>query len=223
MSLRESGVHLGVLIGKEVTLEDVWSGPLTKAEAKLKVCRGLVRSLPLPTRLLFVNVFVVSLFSYLALFFILPTELWKKIKSCISKAIIPFNGGAFSYNSLVCAKKIFSLKTPLKDVWAFNISLLAVRSPLFSDLKQNYFLLPTIKIKYNMHVCDHRDAAAVDFWRSRHLPDGSLVPPPSPTSPEVYKIVVEDVYLEDAVLESSAKVSRFRTSNEYKLCPDLRW
>lgn len=176
--LKESGTHLGILIGRDVTLENIWASPMAKAEAKLKNCRSLIHSFPLPTRLLFINVFIVSLFSYHALFFIFPTELWKKIKNLISRSVIPFNGGAFSYSSLVCAKKIFFLKTTLKDIWAFNISLLAVRSPLFSQTSNNYHQLPTINTRFNMHISDHRDAAAVDFWRSRHLPDGTLVPPP---------------------------------------------
>jgi len=207
--LAERGTHLGIPIGREVSLEDVWEGPLTKALQKIKNNFSLIRALPFSSRILFINVFIVSLFSYHGLFFILPTELWKKIKNAISKVVIPFNGGAFTYDSLVCAKKIFSLKLPLKDVWAFNISLLAVRSPLFKNPTQNYFSLPTIRTNYNMHIVDHRDAAAVDFWRSRHLPDGRLVPLSAPSSTEVYKILVDDVYLDDSADQVSKKISNY--------------
>jgi hypothetical protein len=155
LPLKDSGTHLGILIGRDVSLEDIWGSPMSKALAKLKTNKNLIHALPLSSRFLFVNVFIVSLFSYHALFFILPTDLWKKIKSAISRTIIPFNGGAFTYSSLVCAKKIFSVKPSLKDVWAFNISLLAVRSKFFSPTI-NYHQLPTIKVKHNMHITDHR-------------------------------------------------------------------
>src|SRR4051812_27939930 len=107
----------------------------------------------------------------IALFFILPPDLWKIFVRAVCK-IFPFNGGGFSYSSLVCARKIFSVKTALKDVWAFNVSLLAVRSPLFSDLAANYHELPHVNVLGSLFIRDHRDAAAVDFWRS----DGTLVP-----------------------------------------------
>jgi hypothetical protein len=176
LPLKDSGTHLGILIGRDVTLEGVWSSPMSKALARLKANKNLIHSLSLSTRFLFINVFIVSLFSYHALFFIFPTDLWKKIKEAIAKTVVPFNGGAFTYSSLVCAKKLFSVKSPLKDVWAFNVSLLAVRSKFFSPT-YNYHQLPYVKTKNNMHISDHRDAAAVGFWRSRHLPDGTLVPP----------------------------------------------
>ena len=76
------------------------------------------------------NVFIVSLFSYIGLFFVLPHELWLVVKGLIS-SFFPFRGRAYSYESLVCSQQIFSVKPALKDVWAFNVSLLAVRSPLF--------------------------------------------------------------------------------------------
>ena len=152
---------------------------MTKALQKIKNNFSLIRALPFSSRILFINVFIVSLFSSL------PTELWKKIKNAISKVVIPVNGGAF------------------------NISLLAVRSPLFRNPTHNYFSLPSIGIKFNMHIKDHRDAAAVDFWRSRHLPDGRLVPLPAPSSTEVYKILVDDVYLDDTADQVSKKISNF--------------
>jgi hypothetical protein len=193
---------------------------MTKALAKLKTNKGLLHSLSLSARCLFINVFVVSLFSYHSLFFIFPTDLWKKIKHAISKSIIPFNGGAYTYTSLVCAKKLFSIKPALKDIWAFNLSLLAVRSRFFSPT-HNYHRLPHIKIKNNMHISDHRDAAAVDFWRSRNLPDGTLVPLAVPTSTEVYKVLIDDVYLEEAAFEVSGKVSRFLSLHSPSLPPTI--
>ena len=90
------------------------------------------------------------------------------IEGAISKAIISFNGGAYTYTSLVCAKKLLSIKPAFEDVWAFNVSLLAVRSRFFHTA-HNYHDFPNIKIKNNMLITDHRDAACIDFWRGNHL------------------------------------------------------
>ena len=159
-------------------------------------------------RILFVNVFIVSLFSYIALFFVLPTAIWTRIRGAIL-TLFPFNGTAYPYEALVCGKQIFAVKPALKDVWAFNVSLLAVRSKYFSNTSAKYQDLPCIDLKNSMLIKHHRDAAAVDFWRSRHLPDGTLVPPSPPTSSEAYKILVEDVYLDGAVTHCNGKLGRF--------------
>ena len=130
--LKEKGTHLGIVIGREVTLKDIWEGAMDKAISRINSARSFVKTLPLAKRILYVNVFIVSIFSYIGLFFVLPTPLWRVIKNAISKLIIPFNGSAFTYESLVCSNIFYKIKPPLKDVWAFNISLLASRSPFIS-------------------------------------------------------------------------------------------
>ena len=205
-------MHLGILIGRDVTLEMLWSGPVKKAFAKIDKCLPLVRSLSLPMRILFVNVFIVSIFSYIALFFVLPEEIWVRVR-CKILRLFPFNGTAYPYEALVCGKHIFAVKPALKDLWAFNVSLLAVRSPIFSNVSANYFSLPTIDFRANMLISEHRDAAAVDFWRSRHTEDGTLVPLARPTSSEAYKVLVIDVYLAKATAHCNRKLGKFLTDN----------
>ena len=142
------------------------------------------------------------------MFFVLPIGLWKIVKSAISKLIIPFNSGGFTYESLVCASHMFNMKPSLKDVWCFVISLLAVRSPLISPTN-NYFNLPSINLTFTKLISRHRNAAAVDFWRSSHSEDGTLLPPKSLSSSSVYNILVGDVYLDDSVIHGNEKISRY--------------
>lgn len=56
-----------------------------------------------------------SIFAYVGMFYTLPTALRKSIKGAISKLVIPFDGGAYTYTSLVCGV-LFNIKTALKDV-----------------------------------------------------------------------------------------------------------
>ena len=219
LQVKPSGTHLGILVGRSVTLGMLWEGPIQKAHSRINTHRTLVRSLSLPMRILFTNVFIVSLFSYIALFFVLPEELWRVVRSAIL-SLFPFNGTAYPYEALVCGKQIFSIKPALKDVWAFNISLLAVRTKLFKCTTVNYFDLPHVDFRSNMRISLHRDSAAVDLFRSRHLPDGTIVPLSPPTSAEAYKVIVEDVYLEDAVKHCNKKLSNFLSVN-FAAAPSL--
>jgi ribonuclease HI len=97
-------------------------------------------------------------------------------------------------------------------VWAFNVSLLAVRSPHISS-SANYFLLPHIDLRFTKIITKHRDAAAVDFWRSRHLPDGTLIPLPKATSSIIYKVIIKDVYYDEAVSHSGQKLISYLPSS----------
>ena len=212
LPLKEKGMHLGVVIGREVTLQEIWEVPFSRALARINKVRSYVRSLPLHKRILYVNVFIVSIFSYIGLFFILPTGIWKKIKYEISRLIIPFNGGGFTYFSLICSNMVYNFKPALKDVWAFNISLLASRSPYISS-NLNYFDLPRIDVRYTKIIKHHRDAAAVDFWRSRHTKEGTLLPPPNVSSSCIYKILIRDVYLDSMLDHDSDKTFRLVRSS----------
>ena len=192
LPLKDKGTHLGVVIGRLATLDDIWATPMSRALDRIKKVTPFMKTLSLSNRIIYVNVFIVSIFSYIGLYFVLPTLLWKTIKNAISKLIIPFNGGAFTYNSLICSNAVFGLKPTLKDVWAFTSSLLAARSPLIST-NTNYNLLPSINLTFTKLITRHRDAAAVDFWRGRHMPDGTLLPLSSPSSSCIYKAILFDL------------------------------
>src|SRR5262249_54830581 len=154
---------------------------------------NVVRPLSLSNRILYVNTFIVSIFSYHMLFFILPSEYLKVLTAAIRRLVIPFNGTAFTHETLVCASSLWHVRPALKDLWAFNVSLLAARSPLIHSTV-NFDSLPLVKINHSKFIADHRDAAAVDFWNGRHLPDGTLTPLPKVSSPAIYKSVVFDFY-----------------------------
>ena len=220
LSLRDKGTHLGIVLGREVTLKDIWEVPLTRALARINRTKSFVKSLPLAKRILYVNVFIVSIFSYVGLFFILPTGIWKTIRNAIARMIIPFNGGAFTYESLVCSNSLYNISPPLKDVWAFNISLLASRSP-FISYTHNYFDLPRINVRTSKLIRAHRDAAAIDFWRGRHLSDGSLLPLSKTTSPQIYKCIIQDVYLDQVVMHDSIKICKLLSSPLSRSPPPL--
>ena len=125
----------------------------------------------------------------------------------------PLQRHGVPYKSLVCAKEVFGIRPALKDVWAFIVSLLAVRSEVFSNTSANYYSLVRPKLGHNMFISQHRDAAAFDFWGFRMLPDGTLVPPSPCTSSEVYKIIIAGVYREEAFSHSGDRLYNFVEEN----------
>ena len=212
LPLRDTATHLGIKIGRDVTLGEIFESPYNKAVARITACRPVVKSLPISGRILFVNTFVISLFSYHSLFFIIPKEYYVSIKSLVSKLVTPFNGGAYTYDSLLCLNSMFSIRPALKDLWAFNVSLLAARSPFISTTVK-YDTLPGISLVWSKFISEHRDASAIDFWGGRHLDDNTLTPLPNCDSTSIYQALVEDNYLPKAVDLCGAKIAKFVSLN----------
>lgn len=212
LPLRSSATHLGIKIGRDITLGDIFESPYNKAVARIAACRPVVKGLPISGRILFVNTFIISLFSYHSLFFVIPKEYYVSIKSLVSKLVTPFNGGAYTYDSLLCLNFMFSIRPALKDLWAFNVSLLAARSPFISTT-DNYNTLPSISLVWSKFIRDHRDASAIDFWGGRHLDDNTLTPLPKCTSTSIYQALVEDNYLPKVVDFCGEKIAKFVSRN----------
>ena len=84
LTIQASGTHLGILIGRDITLDNIWSGPVSKAQNRIRSCTSLVKNMSLRLRIIFANTFITPIFSYIGLFFILPTEIWNVVKLLIS-------------------------------------------------------------------------------------------------------------------------------------------
>ena len=92
LPLRDSTTHLGIAIGRDVTLGDIFASPYKKAVDRINSCRSVVRGLSVSNRILFINIFAISLFSYHAFFFVIPKEHYDSIRGYICKIVTPFNG-----------------------------------------------------------------------------------------------------------------------------------
>ena len=111
----------------------------------------MVRPLSLTSRIIYVNTFIVSIFAYHMLFFLLPIEYYNQLVTAIRRLVIPFNGSGLTYGSLVCANSLWHTRPALKDPWAFNLSLLAARSPLINSTA-NFNTLPLIHVNRSMLI-----------------------------------------------------------------------
>ena len=90
-------VYLGVLFGRSVDALAVFAPALKKFNDRLDSYCTTLRNRSINHRILIVNVFLSSIFSYLIQFFILPyNEVINKVREAIRRAVIPFGGGAFA-------------------------------------------------------------------------------------------------------------------------------
>ena len=110
------------------TLELNFRPALIKAKERLHSYRVVFRNVPLSTRILVVNVFVTSLFSYLIGFMLIPFPIYWEYRSLVSRAIVPFHGSAFKYEHLAMPPLLMGVKLCLADLWVQNAFRLLSRS-----------------------------------------------------------------------------------------------
>ena len=127
-----SATYLGVIMGQEITTVDVFRKAMTKFLYRAQQMHMLIRSATLHQRITLYNTYLLPILCYLAQLFIVPyTQTVVPLREHCRKAIIPFNGTAFSYAHLVSpTRSMIGPFTPLRDLWATNMAFLAVRYDL---------------------------------------------------------------------------------------------
>jgi ribonuclease HI len=130
IALADNGIYLGIKFGN-VTTEMIYEKALKKFRKRFGDCRPILRTLPIHKRTLLANVFLLTLFSYVGQFYVVPVKVYSEVTELLRKAVIPFNGGAFAYAHLVNVKTdSIRVANPLKDLWALNMTWLACKNQL---------------------------------------------------------------------------------------------
>ena len=126
LSFVSRATYLGVLMGVDVTTEDIYAKPLKKFEVRLKTHRPALTHLPTQGRVHLFNIYLFPLFSYLYHFYVLPDKgMGMKIRAHARQHIISFNGRSSKYMHLISPKYNLGLSQPLRDPWAANLAALA--------------------------------------------------------------------------------------------------
>ena len=110
--------YLGVSIGRDVELTDVWRPVVHKAINRLARYGKTLRTLSLGKRIEVYNIFVYPLFSYLAPFYNLPDASYYEVTKAVRSAILPFGRTGAKYVHFIAPLSAMSPATPLKDLWA---------------------------------------------------------------------------------------------------------
>ena len=141
---------------------------------KRKACAyaRIISHTPPAHRTLFFNVFLISLFSYLIHFYIIPNDITKKINAICARHLVPFHG--FAYQHLVTLQAV-RYRTPLHDIWALNTARLAAQHKLSSYNGATPPLVINDKryLRENWHsllITDQIDGAASDYLNYYHPP-----------------------------------------------------
>ena len=131
LELAAEGTYLGIRFGARTNTDDMFEGVFNKFTArKDKYIKTLARC-SVANRTLIWNVWITSLFGYVGQFAIIPFPMLKKIRLITLKLVVPFGGTAWGYAHTITPKgKGFSLARPLRDLWAWNYTLLAAPFPL---------------------------------------------------------------------------------------------
>ena len=117
--------YLGVLFGAKTSTKDVFADANDKFHKRLDTLAPVMRSSSLHDRILIVNVFLLPLFYYLGQFYVIPWPMVVAAKRACHRATVAFNGGGFGYAHLITPdKKHFGPHTPMKDLWAVNMTML---------------------------------------------------------------------------------------------------
>ena len=142
--LRESGfgqihfateaTYLGVLMGQDIGTPDIFQKAKEKFLRRLQLFRPVIYACSLHKRILIVNVFLLPIMFYLAQFFLIPYhEVIIPLKLAVHRAVVPFNGGGLGYVHIIAPRKSVGPHTPLRDLWASNMALLAIQFPNLND------------------------------------------------------------------------------------------
>ena len=163
----DSLTYLGIVFGHEVTVVDVFAKPLAKLADRVSLYGHVIRRFSLHLRVVAINVFLVSLFSY-HIGFYYPLAVIDNIYLILRPLAVPFKGTAFKLGHLFLGPSMgaYGLDSPLKDIWAWSIAMLANKFDLKSlhgspmeevdvlgDLVPNQ--LTSMRIEDHIRACAH--------------------------------------------------------------------
>jgi ribonuclease HI len=165
----DAETYLGVLMGSAVSTEMIFSPAMGKFEERLRVYKPILRHCPPHQRIVAINTFLISLFSYLIEFFILPYNICTRIQALVTPLIIPLR--SITYPHLVAPHSSGGPRQPLRDLWAAGAARLASQYDLskFDGSHPDAVSAPEGK-RYvlnksfqSMLIEDHIMAAAFDY------------------------------------------------------------
>ena len=180
IALTSQAVYLGVLVGYDIDSCMIYDKAFTKFRNRVQAYARALSHLSIQKRIIIFNIYLLTLFSYLIHFYMIPEDLGKKIRDICRRHIINFNGGGFKYIHLITPSSEMGFKTPLRDPWAVAVSTLASKFDLnratgvnFAVVREKPYLNDSDQrtpFKHDPHnhwdsliIDDHRASAALDI------------------------------------------------------------
>jgi ribonuclease HI len=128
----ESGYYLGVLFGRTVTLDQIYSRAVTKFVNRVNTYFAAdIKEYAMITRITIANVFLLPIFSYLNQFFQMPVGARKIVYHQLRRLLIPYS--AFSIQLLMYPPQVGMIKRPLDHFEIRNDVMLARKRTVDMD------------------------------------------------------------------------------------------
>ena len=166
LSVVKEGLYLGILMGREVKLSDVFAKATAKFEARAAAYYPAVRRMHFVERVTTFNVFLHSLFSYLINFYSYPyvagTGAQLSVVEGTAHRLIVNFPNAYPYDQLIQPRSRFGTGTPVKDLWSVSIANLAAQADL-NQWDGATQVEPSNKFRNAMRMASHVQAAGADF------------------------------------------------------------
>ena len=129
LNIKGKDVYLGIPIGKDVTLEDIWDKPVLKIDNQFQRWWNVKASQLNMVRIF--NIFLLPIISYVAQFFIIPDKIIWRIM--FKATIFVFRTMAVP-NGIFCSLDKIGLKEVLKHPEDFSLACLLRNSLGYDDL-----------------------------------------------------------------------------------------
>lgn len=134
ISFVSSATYLGILMGRSITTIDIYREAYKKLTHRVYCYGPILKISSLHRTIIIFNIFILPIMYYIAQFYIIPySEYILPIINLIRHFAIPFNGAAYSYTHIITLYPGFGPHSPLRDLWAFNMTLLGWDHPCLKD------------------------------------------------------------------------------------------
>jgi hypothetical protein len=120
----DSHKYLGILFGRNIQVQNIFEAPAEKARMRARLFGPTLSRMDTQKRIIVFNVFITPIFSYVQMFYMMPSCVLRDYRSTMRRAISPFNGTAWPYSQLCAPSSCVGFKQPLRDPWVHNMVML---------------------------------------------------------------------------------------------------
>ena len=153
-------IYLGVPIGATytwcVTPEMIYDKAMDKIRKKFILLKPALNQMSVQRRIITINVFILSLLSYVNQLVRMPDTVYSELRRLIHKHTTPWNGTSWGYNLLVVPCASGGFPTPINDPWVTNV-LALLRRVKWDDVNIN-------SIPWEPNSVDHQDIRSSGIW-----------------------------------------------------------
>jgi ribonuclease HI/exonuclease III len=115
------GIHFSNSKDTYSIMEANYRPVLNAAKKRLNSYKHVLKNMSLSIRILIVNVFITSLFSYKIDFMLVPYPIYWEYRNLVTQAIVPYHGKAFLYEHLTIPFQLMGMKLHLVDLWVCSM------------------------------------------------------------------------------------------------------